>query len=143
MEEGSNINELAQNLQSMAKRHVKVQTAWAVVKSINWGEKTMVATGVLDELDYHDVLLGIGGEARKPKLRSQCLLGMIENQDGAAFLIAAEEYEGFLFESQNENLGKILDDLIREILNIYAPKNVANIGVIRERLKKVLDNGTQ
>lgn len=86
------------NLNRMAKGHVKVQTAWAKVKTVDWDKKTMVATGVVDELDYYDVLLGLGSEYRKPVVGKLCLVGLIENQDAASFLIYAEEVEETVFD---------------------------------------------
>lgn len=93
MDKNSNIRKLGEVLDSYGRKHVKVQTAWATVKSVNWDNKTMVATGVADELDYEGVLLGTGFIYLKPKLKTLCLLGMVENNDAAAFLIDAEEVE--------------------------------------------------
>lgn len=88
------IRKLAESFKSMAKAGVKVSTAWVTVKSVDWeGEKTMIATGLMDDLDYNDVLLGLGGTYLKPKVGKLCLIGLIENQDAATFLIEAEEVE--------------------------------------------------
>lgn len=96
------------NLNRIVESHVPVQTVWAKVKSVDWGKKTMVATGVVDDLDYFDVLLGLGqpvtiegGEGQsiighkliKPKAGSLCLLGIINNQEAASYLINAVEVE--------------------------------------------------
>lgn len=159
MTEGQNLIELAYNLRKMAQNQVKVQTIWAVVKEVDWDDKTMIATGVSDELDYLDVKLGLGGRNVKPEIGSYCLLGVIENQEAAAFLIEAEQVEEyslnagktvfksdgeqFSISTEDENLGACMDGLVAEILNIYAPKNVAKIELIRQRLKKVLSNGTE
>lgn len=93
------IDELVKNLNVMAKGHVKTQTVWAVVKSVDWDDKTMVATGVRDDLDFNNVLLGIGSYYIKPAIGSKCLLGLVENIDAASYLIQAEsadliEYNG-------------------------------------------------
>jgi hypothetical protein len=87
------IRKLANSIREAGKKHVLVQTAWVIVKSVDWSKKTMVATGVVDDLDYHDVLLGIGSIYIKPKKGCKCLIGLIENKDGAAFLIDCEETE--------------------------------------------------
>jgi len=92
-DKGNNIQQLSRTLAEMSKKHVKVQTAWVTVKSVDWGKKTMVAVGIDDELEYYDVLLGIGAVYIKPKSDTSCLIGMIENQDAATFLIEAEEVE--------------------------------------------------
>lgn len=132
MGKGNNISEFEQLLNSMAKGHVKVQTAWVIVKSVDWDSKTMVATGVLDDLDYNGVLLGLGNNYRKPVINSKCLIGLIENQDAAAFLIEAERCSesvsqvgdsiltvtdaGFLIERNGESLTKIMKDLLAALL---------------------------
>ncbi|MBX7204143.1 MAG: hypothetical protein K1X81_01850 [Bacteroidia bacterium] len=83
----------------MAKRQVKVTTAWVTVKAVDWDEKTMTATGLMDDLDYNDVLLGIGSVYTKPKQGTKALIGLIENQDAATFLIECEEVEEMLINS--------------------------------------------
>lgn len=87
------IAKLRKSLNKMAKGHVKVQTVWAKVKSVDWDKKQMTATGVIDELDYNNVLLGLGNLYRKPVVGKYCLLGLIANNDAATFLIDAEEVE--------------------------------------------------
>ncbi|MNS21777.1 hypothetical protein D3C72_535470 [compost metagenome] len=80
-------------IRDAGRDHVKVQTCWVTVKSVDWDKKTMIATGVADDLDFEDVSLGIGYMYQKPAIGCLCLLGMIENQDAAAFLIDAEVVE--------------------------------------------------
>lgn len=85
------------NLNRMARRHVKVQTVWVKVKSVDWAKKTMVATGVVDELDFNDVLLGLDSFYRKPVVDTLCLIGIIENHAAASFLILATELEETIY----------------------------------------------
>jgi len=80
-------------MEGFGQKHIKVQTAWATAKSVDWNKKTMVCTGVADDLDYEGVLLGVGYCYLKPKVGTLCLVGMIENNAAAAFLIDAEEIE--------------------------------------------------
>ena len=126
---------------------VPVQTVWAVAKSIDWETKTMVATGQIDNLDYHNVLLGNGHEYKKPKDGTICLLGIIQNNAAMTFLIDAQEIEehlliqdktlfkmdlnGFLMQRENSDLKKILQDLIKEVnlLNQELQKVVVSVGV--------------
>jgi hypothetical protein len=99
----SEIQKLVDNIKNAGKAHVKVNTAWATVKSVNWSKKTMVATGVADDLDYFDVLLGLGSVYRKPKNNTLVLIGIIENKEAAAFLIDAEEVEEIVFNGGYNN----------------------------------------
>lgn len=88
-----NIQKLKETLDRRQKSMIPVQTMWVTVKSVNWEEKTMTATGVMDGLDCFDVLLGLGSVYVKPKTGSKCLVGMMENQPAAWFLISAAEVE--------------------------------------------------
>lgn len=96
---GDSVRKLAEILGNAGKKHIKVQTAWATVKEVDWEAKTMVATGVADALDYLDVSLGIGAVYRKPKAGTRCLLGIIEDNVAATFLIDAGELEELTIES--------------------------------------------
>lgn len=79
-------------LQQRAKAQVPIQTEWVKVKSVDWDEKTMVATGELNGLDYDDVLLGLGSHYRKPVTGSLATIGIIANS-AACFMIDCEEVE--------------------------------------------------
>jgi len=97
MDEANNIEALIGFVRGAGKKHVKVQTAWAIAKEIDWDAKKMDAIGVADDLAYFGVLLGIGSEYRKPKENTLCLIGLIENNAAATFLIYAEELEETVF----------------------------------------------
>lgn len=145
-----NLRKLKETLGQKGKDNVPVLTAWCVVKDVDWENKTMTATGVMDGLDYHDVLLGIGSVFLKPVSKSKCLIGLIENNPAAAFLIECEtvetveiktdkEYsievkgdqvlkmdgEKFLFKNKTESLLDLLKDLIQA--NIVA-RHMTNTG---------------
>lgn len=162
MNPGNNIDDFLRNLSTMAKSHVKVQTAWVTVKSVDWVHKTMTATGVLDELDYNNVLLGIGGCYRKPKENTRCLVGLIENLDAAAFLIEAQEVDEIIYnigttvyrattagheiKTSNESLITIMDDLLQQLLELTVttsagpsgtPINAVELTAIKNRLKNL------
>jgi 3-dehydroquinate synthase class II len=92
---GSELQEFGSLLDKTLNAKTKIQTHWVKVKTVNWEEKTMICTGVKDELDFNDVLLGLGSVNRKPKLDSLCLIGIILNQDASAFLIEASEIEAY------------------------------------------------
>lgn len=93
MKRGSNIIEFGNLINQKAKAQVDVQTHWCTVKEVDWDKKTMTATGVVDDLDFFDVLLGLGSMNRKPSLKSKCLIGIVNNNAAAAFLIECEEIE--------------------------------------------------
>lgn len=86
-----------------AKSQVPIQTEWVTVKSVNWDDKTMVGTGELNDLDYEDVLLGLGAVYKKPKVGSLALVGKINNSAGC-FLIDCEGYEEIELNTELTNL---------------------------------------
>lgn len=86
------LTEFKKLLQRGAKAQVPIQTEWVKVKSVNWEEKTMVAIGEMNGLDYDDVLLGLGHHYRKPVVGSLATIGIIDNS-AACFMIDAEEVE--------------------------------------------------
>jgi hypothetical protein len=120
------IEKFISGLNGMSKQSVKITTTWATVKSVNWEEKTMTAIGLLDDLEYHEVLLGLGSVFIKPIEGSDCLLGMIENKDAAQFLIMAEKVEEMLVNSEKitfnegENNGLVkVEPLKSEMSKMY------------------------
>lgn len=76
------------------KSKVPVQTEWVKVSSVNWDEKTMVAIGENNGLEYFDVLLGLGSVNIKPKLDTLALVGSIHNGE-ACFMISCEEIDSY------------------------------------------------
>lgn len=110
-------NKLKKTLGRMVRSHVKVQTVWAKAKTVDWANKKMVATGVVDELDYHDVLLGLGHEYKKPAVGTLCLLGIIENQEAASYLIYAEQVDETVYDG-GENGGFVKVVELVERLNL-------------------------
>lgn len=131
---GSNISALADCIKNAGKRHVKTQVAWAEVKSVNWGDKTMVATGVSDGLDYLDVSLGIGNVYKKPKEGSLCQVGMLENQDAAMYMIDAESVEEVEINMENGIQVKIKPD------GYYIRKGSVSMRSVFDKLKSLLEN---
>lgn len=117
MKNGSNIIEFGQLLNKNTKKNIDVQTHWVTAKSIDWESKTMTATGVVDDLDWFNVLLGIGSTFKRPGVGSKCLIGIVNNNAAASFLIDCEVVEeieitdktGFKF-SLNNGLLKINGD---------------------------------
>jgi len=153
-----NVSDFSNLIAQRIKEGQEVQTAWVTVKEVNWDEKTMTCTGVIDELDYHDTLLGLGSEVKKPVVGSTALIGIISNNAGSTFLISSEEIEeieykageavlnikqeGFTITSGSESLKQCLNDMIDELNKIIVIQgttiNVAAMNAIKERLNTVL-----
>jgi len=147
LKKGSNIQELGNVLNERTKSLIDIQTHWCNVKSVDWDKKLMIAVGLVDDLPFYDVNLGIGSIYKKPKLKTKCLIGIINNNIADAFLIECDEVEeiiftsgesvltikedGFIVKQSNESLKVILNDLVAEInkLNDEVAKIVVSIGV--------------
>lgn len=95
----SKIDELIEALQDN-ERVAPPGTVWAKVSSIDWEAKTMVAERLVDGLAYYDVLLGLGAFYRKPLKGSLALLGILEGDEANAYLIEAQEIEGYYIEDK-------------------------------------------
>lgn len=158
MKSGEQINEFNSLLGKRIREQIEVQTAWVIVKEVNWQDKSMTVTSVADNLDYYEVLLGIGSEMKKPKLGTRALIGIIGNNQGNSFLITADEIEeiniiseeseftiketGFIVKKGSESLKEVLNDMIDEINKIIVINgttiNVPAMTVIKQRLNTIL-----
>lgn len=79
-----------ENLTSRAKQ---AQLRWVRVDKVDKENKTMDVMGVVDNLEYYDVQLGLGALCIYPKPGTTSLVGIIEGQETDAFLISAEEVD--------------------------------------------------
>ncbi|SHH75220.1 hypothetical protein [Flavobacterium johnsoniae] len=151
------VTEFNQLIAQKINEQIPVQTVWATVKDVDWENKTMTATGLIDDLDYFDVLLGIGDHYCKPIVGTNCLIGSVDNSANT-FLISASEVEetiftsgdseltikedGFIIKQSNESLKKVFNDMIDEINKIIVINgtsiNVAAMTAIKQRLNTVL-----
>ena len=95
---------LRESIRKMILDNVPVQAVWAICKQVDWESKTMVAIGTGDQLEYHDVLLGLDVLYKKPKSGTKCLLGIIENNGAQAFLITCDELDELLFQTSDADL---------------------------------------
>ena len=135
------LDKLKQTLSELQKNNTPTQTVWVEVKEVDWEEKTMTALGIADDLEYYDVLLGLGSVDVKPKVGSNCLIGFINNSETLPFLIMADEVEeidvnvdncqfkindGFLLKKQNETLAKLMSDLLKEIQKMKFTTNTGS-----------------
>ncbi|CDF80566.1 conserved hypothetical protein [Formosa agariphila KMM 3901] len=155
---GQEIQEFGNLITKTFNKNTKIQTHWAEAISVNWEDKTMVAKGTADNLEFHDVLLGVGDCFRKPKKGARCLVGTILNQEAATFLMACTDLEetvitanqtqltvketGFIIKQNNESLKDVLNDMIDEINKIKViygnTINILEMTAIKERLNTIL-----
>lgn len=135
------LDKLKQTITELMKNNTPVQTVWVEVSEVDWEERTMTAIGIDDEVEYFDVLLGLGSLDMKPKKGSNCLIGIIENSSTASFLMVADEIEeldinvedcqlnineGFLLKKENETLAKLMSDLLQEIQKMKFTTNTGS-----------------
>ena len=135
------LDKLKQTITELIKSNIPIQTVWAEVKEVDWEERTMTVVGINDEVEYYDVLLGLGSIDLKPKVGSSCLIGIIENRDTASFLIMVDEIEeidinadrcqlnindGFLLKKENETMAKLMSDLLKEIQKMKFTTNTGS-----------------
>lgn len=124
------LDKLKKTLSELQALKTPIQTVLVEVKEVDWGERIMTVIGIDDELEYYDVLLGLGSVNVKPKVGSNCLIGFINNSETLPFLIMAEVVEeidvksehcqlkvndGFLLKKENETLKALMVDLLTAI----------------------------
>jgi len=123
----------------------QVKTAWVRVKEVDWENRSMTAIGETDNLEYYNVLLGIGAMDIRPAEGSLALIGGIEGQMTTSYLIAAErideiylnvsdatfniQNEGYIIKHNGEDLKDILNDLISTIMQLTVTTNQGPSGV--------------
>ena len=151
------LDKLRQTLADRVKSSIPTQIFWCRAKEIDWEEKTMTADSLNEgEAGFFNIQLGIGSEFKKPESGSYCLIGIIENDDTAPFLIWAEKLEeidlivkecefqikeGFLLRKENETLKKIMVDLLQEIQNMKFTTNTGStILLVNKPQFKAIEN---
>lgn len=75
-------------LVDLIREKVPVQLVWAQCVSSDIDQGTM--TAMREDIEYHDVLLGLGGHLVAPTANSKVLLLVIENKPAATILLHAE-----------------------------------------------------
>lgn len=167
MSSANNITELCASLRQMNEDNRQIQTCWATANEIDWDAKTMTATAVVDDLPFYGVQLGVGSLYRRPKQGTMCLIGLVENQEAAAFLIDAEEIDeavlmsgessitiktdGFsltqgdesfkaVFNDLQTEIGKLCDEINKIMVAIGSGPNVATITALKQRVTVDLKN---
>lgn len=111
------LDKFKNTLTEMIKSKIPVQTAWVICKSVDWNTKTMIAEGIVDGLDYFDVLLGLNALQIQPEINSKCLIGLLGNNSAAAFLIWCNDAELIQF-NKGELKGLPISDHVVDRLNI-------------------------
>lgn len=154
----SGIENLKRTLNEIAKNNVKLTLIRVIVKEVDWDSKTMTVVSLVDELEYFDILLGLGSLYRKPKINTTCLIGVYDGHTTAGFLIETEQFEeliytsdtsefvikesGFIVKKGDESLKDIMNDWIDEVSKIIVIQgttiNVAAMQLIKQRLNTVL-----
>jgi len=157
-QKGREIEAFGGLMDTLIKGNAKIQTHYAYVTEVDWEAKTATVKGLLDDLEFYDVRLGLGALYVKPIVGSKCLIGLILNNDAQTFLIDAEELEefnwttgqsnmvikpeGFVIKKANENLKAVLNDFITEVSKIIVIQgvtiNVAALTAIKQRLNTIL-----
>lgn len=87
------LDKLKQTIIELINSKIPIQTVWVEVLEVDWEARTMTAVGIDDEVEYYDVLLGLGSIDLKPVIGSDCLIGIIENRDTSSFLIMINDVE--------------------------------------------------
>lgn len=104
MSDGTNIERLSGLLANKAKKQIPNQVSWGVVKSVDWANKNCTVSGLLDELDYYEVSLGIANQIIKPVVGTKCLIGTVLNKEEDTYLIDVEEFEEKIYRSADVEL---------------------------------------
>ena len=135
------LDKLKKTLSDLQSNGLKSQTVWVKVTSVDWQERTMDAVGVLDDLPYFDILLGLGSVDIKPTVGTHCTIGIINNNETTPFLIMANQIaeidvnvegcqlninDGFLLKKENETLKKLMVDLLQEIQKMKFTTNTGS-----------------
>lgn len=139
------LEKLKRTLSELHKNSIPIQTVWGEVTEVDWEERTMTVLGLDDEVEYFDVLLGLGSLDLKPAVGSNCLIGIIDNNDTTPFLIMVNDIEeidinvekcqlnikdGFLLKKENETLKKLMVDLLQEIQKMKFTTNTGSTIVL-------------
>lgn len=112
----SEIDDLVNNLRRNAQGARQAQLRFAECVAVDWQAKTMTARGTADGIGYFDVRLGLMGMYTRPTEGAVCLLGIIDGQEVAAILIAADQVEEIVFD-KGKNGGLVVSSKAADRLN--------------------------
>lgn len=94
----------------------QAQLRWVKVESVDKENRTMDVMGVVDQLEYFDVQLGLGALTIYPVTGSICLVGIIEGQETDTFLISADEVNEIVL-NEGKLGGMVMVNELTEKLN--------------------------
>lgn len=123
------LDEFSQLFNLHQKNNVQIATKWAIVTAVDWEKKTCDVKDLTDDLEYYDVLLGLGSIYKKPVLDTKCLIGIVQNS-AQAFLIECEESE--LIQLNDGELGGLVK---AEELKIQIDKNTLALKTLQDVFK--------
>lgn len=129
---GEEIDNMVRLMRKQNRAAMVVPTAWATCKEVDWDNYTMTATGTTDDLDYYEVLLGLGSYKLKPAVGAKCLLGTVADKPEAKYLIWADEVESIHI----VNNSQITLDLIDGELHLNG-SNLGGLIVIANLVNKL------
>uniref|UniRef100_UPI0039A45169 hypothetical protein n=1 Tax=Ornithobacterium rhinotracheale TaxID=28251 RepID=UPI0039A45169 len=135
------VDEFNELLDQNIKKRIATQVQWVSITEVDWEDKSCTAKGLYDDLEFHEVQLGLGATNFKPKVGSVALVGLVENNPAKPYLILAEELEsielksgeteikiseGFLLRKENETLKALMTDLIATIKRMKFTTNTGS-----------------
>lgn len=153
----NSLREFSELIKQKIKEGVPVQNALGVVKEVDWEAKTCTVVGLVDDLEYYNVLLGFDVHYTHPEVGAKVLIGLVHNSSHS-FLIWTEKAQevnytvgeskllikdnGFAVQVGNESLKACLNDMIDELNKIIVivgtTINVPAMTAIKQRLNTVL-----
>lgn len=130
---------LRQEINKMVKGQIPVQTQWVSVDSVDWDAKTMTCTDVSNGLQFFKVPLSLGSFTKKPVVGTKALVGLVENQGAAAYMIDCQAFEVLLIELENGFKIELKADGTGEI-NGATKGGLAIAGNIKREIDKLNSN---
>ena len=88
----SGIDEFYNLLHKHIDKAQKATLRWVTCTEIDWEDGVMTAVDV-DNVPYHEIMLGTKSKLTKPIIGSDCLIGIVEGHETMTFLIEASEVE--------------------------------------------------
>lgn len=133
----SELDKFGQLFKQHLNGSIKASLRWVTATAVNWDEQTMTATDS-DDLEYFDVLLGVGTSLVKPVVNTDCLIAIVESDEATAFLLYADEAELIQFNGGSnggltitptlvENLNKN-NAILEAILNVITGSSIPEPG---------------
>lgn len=114
------LDEFTLALREAMKGLIPVQTIWAIVDDVD--EYTMTVLDMAEsDIKYYQVLLGLNGMMIWPEKGSRVLIGVIENNDKAYFLIHADKWKSCELNGDKYG-GLTIADKVTERLNAIEQK---------------------